>query len=148
MAKINGYRIDHAKNTLFMNYKFSAAAEVYNSDEYNLVRDIKADYPNIKVSIKSGREQKKPKENKRFKYENMKKHIECYSNSDELIAMFEKVKKMSAPMKSPYKYVCDWFLSQFPDYDKIPKFDVESKPTLTIVAPPDENKYEKKDKVS
>ena len=144
MAKINGYRIDYTTNTLVMNYKFRDAAEVYGSPEYKMVQAIKQDFPNIKVIIKSGREQKKPTENKRFKYKNMRKHIECYSNSDELIAMFEKVKKMSAPMKSPYKYVCDWFLSQFPDYDKIPKFDVESKPTLTLVAPPDENEYEKK----
>ena len=148
MTKINGYRIDHATNTFFMNYKFSAAAEVYGSPEYDIVQKVKADNPNMKVSIKSGREQKKPRENKRFKYKNMRKHIECYNNSDELIAMFEKVQKMSAPMKSPYKYVSDWFISQFPNYKEIPKFDVESKPTLTIVPPPDESKYEKNDKAS
>ncbi len=148
MAKNNGYRIDYTTNTLVMNYKFRDAAEVYGSPEYTMVQAIKHDFPNIKVSIKSGREQKKPRENKRFKYKNMRKHIECYNNSDELIAMFEKVQKMSAPMKSPYKYVSDWFISQFPNYKETPKFEVDFKPTLTVVSPPDESKYDKKDKVS
>lgn len=148
MANNNGYRIDYATNTLVMNYKFSNAAEVYGSDEYRIIQAIKQDYPNIKVSIKSGREQKTPRKNKRFTYENMMKHIDCYDNSAELLDMFKRVKKMSAPMKSPYKYVSDWFISQFPDYKKTPKFDVDFKPTLTIVPPPDESKYDKKDKVS
>ncbi len=148
MAKNNGYRIDYTTSTLIMNYKFRDAAEVYGSPEYTMVQAIKKDFPNIKVSIKSGREQKKPRKNKRFTYENMMKHIDCYDNSKALLEMFKRVKKMSAPMKSPYKYVCDWFISQFPDYKETPKFEVDFKPTLTVVPPPDESKYDKKDKVS
>ena len=148
MAKNNGYKIDYSTNTLIMNYKFRNAAEVYNSTEYAIVQGIKRDYPNIKVSIKSGREQKKPRKNKRFTYKNMEKHIKCYDNSDALLEMFNTVKKMSAPMKSPYKYVCDWFVSQFPDYKEIPEFEVDSKPTLNIVPPPEEKNYQKSDAVS
>lgn len=130
-----------------MNYKFRKSAEVYGSPEYKLVQDIKKDYPDIKVSVKSGREQKKPRKNKRLTYENMEKYIMCFGNSDELIEMFTTVKGLSAPMKSPYKYVSDWFVSQFPNYRETPDFEGYSKPTLEIVPPPDEKEYQKSDAV-
>lgn len=144
MAKNTGYRIDYATNTLVMNYKFRDAAEIYGSPEYNIVQAIMKDYPNIKVSIKSGKEQKKPRDNKRLTYENMETYIKCFENADVLLERFNKVKKMSKPIKSPYKYVSDWFVAQFPDYKKIPEFE-ENLTTVKIVPFPKKSNYEKKD---
>jgi hypothetical protein len=48
----------------------------------------------------------------------MEKFIEVQEDSEALLEVFETVKAASQASKSPYKYVCDWFKEQFPDYQK------------------------------
>jgi hypothetical protein len=48
----------------------------------------------------------------------MEKYIKVYENADELMEVFKTVKTASVALASPYKYVCDWFKAQFPDYKK------------------------------
>ena len=54
-------------------------------------------------------------------YANMEKYIKVYENADELLEIFYDVREMSKNQKSPYKFVYDWFISQFPKYNEIPK---------------------------
>lgn len=143
---IKGYRIDFTTNTVIMNYKFSEASNKYGSPEYRLLQSIKMDFPDIQICIQSGREQKTARKNKRLTYENMETYIRCFDNSEILIKRFEKVKKMSSAVKSPYKYVCDWFVAQFPDYKEIPEFE-ENLTTPKIVPYPKKSNYEPKDNV-
>ena len=114
----NGYKILFATNTVIMNYKFAAAAAEYGTKEYNILRGIRADFPGMAEVVMSGREQKSPRPNTRLTYENMEKFIEVQEDSETLLDVFETVKAASQASKSPYKYVCDWFKEQFPDYQK------------------------------
>ena len=141
--KINGYKIDFITETLILNYKFAEAAEKYGSPEYKLLQSIKKDFPNITVVVKSGREQKTARYNKNLKYKNMEKYIRCFDNSDVLLKRFETVKKMSATLKSPYKFVCDWFVAQFPEYKEIPEFE-DNLTVVKFVPYPDKNNYQEK----
>ena len=117
-----GYKIDFTTNTLTMNYKFHAASQEYGTDENKLVKKILRDFPSLTIAVKAGREVKTPNKNKRLTYANMKKHIAAYENSDELLDVFETVKALSKTAASPYKFVSDWFVAQFPDYNKAPAF--------------------------
>ena len=114
----NGYKILFATNTVIMNYKFAAAAAEYGTNEYNILKGIRADFPGMAEVVMSGREQKSPRPNTRLTYENMEKFIEVQEDSETLLEVFETVKAASQASKSPYKYVCDWFKTQFPDYQK------------------------------
>ena len=114
----NGYKILFATNTIIMNYKFEAAASQYGTPEYNILKGIRADFPGMAEVVMSGREQKSPRPNTRLTYENMEKFIEVQEDSETLLEVFETVKAASQASKSPYKYVCDWFKAQFPDYQK------------------------------
>jgi hypothetical protein len=142
-TKVKGYKIDFITNTVIVNYKFAEAAEGYGSPEYKLLQAIKNDMPDITVSVKSGREQKTARYNKRLTYANMEKYIRCFDNSDVLLERFETVKKMSATLKSPYKFVCDWFVAQFPDYKEMPEFE-DNLTVVKFVPYPDKNKYQEK----
>ena len=117
-----GYKINFATNTLVMNYKFYAASQEYGTDENKLVKAILADFPALTVVVKAGRDVKTTNKNKRLTYANMEKHISAYENSAELLDVFETVKALSKTAASPYKYVTDWFVAQFPDYKKAPVF--------------------------
>lgn len=145
MKKNNGYKFDVATKTLTVNYKFAAAMNNFDSDEYNIYKRYATDFPMLKVVVKSGREQKKARYNKRFTYENMEKYINTFANSEELLTMFETVKTKSAPLASPYKYVCDWFKAQFPDYKEIPTFE-KNDTVVTLIPEPKEENYKQREK--
>lgn len=140
-----GYKINFNTNTLVMNYKFAAAAQVYGSPEYELRKAILADFPTMNTIIRAGRTVKKARPNKRLTYENMVKYIRTYSNAEELLAVFEEVKQKSQAATSPYKYVRDWFSAQFPDYKAVPLFQNEQLYAVPVVPPEVTNKKEAAD---
>ena len=141
----NGYKIDFAKNTITVNYKFAAAINEYGSEAYNIYKDIMKDFPQLRLLVKSGRQQKTPRYNKRFTYENMEKYIvaSC-ENADEVLQQFEIVKSKKEIIANPYKYVCDWFKLQFPDYKDVAEAS-QTKKVVTVQAAPNPNAYKKKE---
>ena len=118
----NGYKIMFGDNTVIMNYKFAEAAAKYGTKENRIIRNIRHDFPGMAEVIVSGRECDSAKANTRLTYENMEKHIRAYDNADELLEVFKTVQSLSQTCASPYKYVCDWFKMQFPNYKKTPVF--------------------------
>lgn len=143
--KTRGYKIDFATNTLTLNYKFADAAyNDYGSPEYNRMKAILADFPQLKVVVEAGRKITTTRETKRLTYKNMETYMEQFDNSEELLTMFSKVKKMSKPLKSPYKYVSDWFEAQFPDFRDCPNLEAEDT-EVDVVDAPDTNDYKMKE---
>lgn len=135
-----GCKIDFTTNTLVMNYKFHSASQEYGTPENKLVKEILSDFPTLAVVVKAGREVKTANKNKRLTYANMEKHIKAYDNADELLDVFETVKALSQTVASPYKFVSDWFVEQFPNYDKTPAFK-DGKLTVLPVKVPDIKEY-------
>jgi hypothetical protein len=138
-----GYKILFGENTIIMNHKFAAAAAKYGTKENRLIRNIRHDFPGMAEVIVSGRECESAKTNTRLTYENMEKHIQAYDNADELLEVFKTVKTLSQACASPYKYVCDWFKAQFPNYKKAPVFK-DGKLTVVPTKAPDIIEYKQK----
>ena len=130
-----GYKILFNENTVIMNYKFAAAAAKYGTKENVLMKSIREDFPGMAEVVISGREQLSAKTNHRLTYENMEKYIRVHENADELLEVFATVKAASTPLASPYKYVCDWFKAQFPNYKKSVVFKDGSLTVAPIKAP-------------
>jgi hypothetical protein len=130
-----GYKILFNENTVIMNYKFAAAAAKYGTKENVLMKNIRADFPGMAEVIISGHEQESAKTNHRLTYENMEKYIRVHENADELLEVFATVKTASVALASPYKYVCDWFKAQFPNYKKSVVFKDGSLTVAPITAP-------------
>ena len=107
------------------------------------MKSIRKDFPGMAEVIVSGRECDKAKTNSRLTYENMEKHIRAYDNAEELLDVFETVKALSLATSSPYKYVCDWFKIQFPNYKKAPVFK-DGKLTAAPVEAPKVIEYKQK----
>ncbi len=126
-----GYKILFNENSVIMNHKFAAAAAKYGTKENILMKSIRADFPGMSEVVISGREQHSAKTNHRLTYENMEKYIRVHENVEELLEVFATVKAASVALASPYKYVCDWFKAQFPNY----KMSVVFKDGSLTVAP-------------
>lgn len=129
--KIKGYKIDFSNNCVYMNYKFATASAEYGSEEYQIVQEIKKDFPKMRFVTRSGRNQKTCNANKRLTYSNMERYIKVQNNAEELLIAFEIAKEESKCEKSPYAYVRLWFIKQFPDY-KQSKLWKESENVITI----------------
>ena len=140
---LEGYKILFNENTVIMNHKFAASAAKYGTKENKLMKSIRKDFPGMAEVIVSGRECDKAKTNSRLTYENMEKHIQAYDNAAELLDVFETVKALSQATASPYKYVCDWFKIQFPNYKKAPVFK-DGKLTAAPVEAPKIIEYKQK----
>ena len=117
-----GYKILFGENTVIMNYKFAAAAAKYGTKENRIIRNIRHDFPDLADVVVSGRSCDSARPNHRLTYENMEKYIQVHENADELLEVFTTVKAASLALASPYKYVCDWFKAQFPNYKQAPVF--------------------------
>ena len=139
----NGYKVLCATNTVVMSYKFSAAAAEYGTKEYKIMKGIRRDFPGMAEIVVSGREKKTPHPNTRLTYENMEIHINAYENANDLLEVFETVKALSKVCASPYKYVHDWFVAQFPNYKSTPIFQDNKLTVIPVPAPP-VKEYQKK----
>lgn len=139
----NGYKVLFATNTVVMSYKFSAAAAEYGTKEYKIMKGIRRDFPGMVEIVVSGREKKTPHPNTRLTYENMEIHINAYENANDLLEVFETVKALSKVCASPYKYVHDWFVAQFPNYKSTPIFQDNKLTVIPVPAPP-VKEYQKK----
>ena len=141
--KLRGYKIDFATETIIVNYTFNEAMNNPTSAEYKLLKTLREDFPNMKVVVKKGRDVKKAHHNKRLTYKNMETYINAHANADELQDVFETIKALSKPLASPYAYVHDWFVLQFPNYKQTVIFK-DDKITVAPVKPPQIIEYKRK----
>ena len=133
--KIRGYEIDFTTNTLYMNYKFAKAAKEYGTEEYKILQNICKDLPNIKMVKRAGRNQTTCNANKRLTYNNMQDYIMAQDNYEPLLASFILAKIESKCAPSPYAFVRDWFVKQFPNYQECKTFERNKVIPITKTAP-------------
>ena len=122
---IKGYEIDFTTNTLYINYKFAEASTEYGTPEYKLLQNIRRDLPNIKIVKRAGRKQTTCNASKRLTYKNMQDYIMAQDNYEPLLASFMLARIESQCAKSPYAFVRDWFVKQFPNYQECKTFERE-----------------------
>lgn len=121
--KIKGYEIDFTTNTLYMNFKFAEASTEYGTPEYKLLQNIRKDLPSIKIEKRAGRNAKTCNANKRLTYKNMQDYIMAQDNYEPLLASFMLARIESKCAPSPYAFVRDWFVTQFPNYQECKVFE-------------------------
>lgn len=130
-ADVRGYKIDFGARVMTVNYTFARASAQYGSPEYNLMRTILREIPDMKVVEMAGRKNKTCHHNKHLTYEFMEAYISVQPNAKEMLAIFKIKKTESAPQTSRYAYVREWFVKQFPNYDKAEKVLEQTTTTTT-----------------
>ena len=120
------YNYDVLNNTLTVSEKFLKAAGKYNSAEYNVVKQLRADNPNMQIVVEK-KQQKSANKNLTFK------QMEGFINEVDAgkLPLFQKVKAISKVQSSPYHYVKTWFEHQFPHYTEQVVFGEDG--TITFV---------------
>lgn len=103
--------------TIELTKKFSKSASRFGSDEYDILQNVRKDYPNFKVVVKAT--PKRTVQHKGLTYDFMANYI--LKKNVELMKDFETLTKCGDDTvensKASYAQVKKWFLAQFPEID-------------------------------
>lgn len=114
------YTFDPFNATLTISASFAKKASKVGSPEYEMILKLRKDFPTLTIQQEAKREGKKS-----ITFAQMEAFIALTRNAKEMIALFEKVKKLSRVQPMPYKYVKTWFDNKFPYYSEQPTFDAD-----------------------
>ena len=117
----NGYTFDALNNTLTISASFAKKASKVGTVEYNIILQLRRDFPNLTIQQEAKREGKKS-----ITFAQMEAFIDLHRNKNELTKLFNNVRKLSRIQPMPYKYVKTWFENTFPYYsDEQHTFDAD-----------------------
>jgi len=122
MKKMSKYNYDVQTNTLTMSPAFAKQASRYGTPEYNLVMQLRHDYPGLQVEVEAS----KKTTHGGLSFEQMENHIQHCKDADKRICAFEKVKELSKSQVNPYAYVKKWFMENYANYSETPELDDEN----------------------
>lgn len=122
--KRHDFSFDAVSTTITITKAFADKLSDPNSEEYKLLRQIKADYPSLTVCRRTHRTKSNfVNQYKKLTYENMEAFIELLPNAEELLSVFNTLRTCANLVStSPYTLVRTWFVEQFPLYRQDPMF--------------------------
>jgi len=118
---IKGYKIDVLNNKVYLTASFLRAASRLGTPEYNELLALRRELPDYEFQKADTNRKKTTNKNKNLTYANMREHIKAVygetQKADEMLKMMERVEALSRIQANPYKYVHDWFVNEFPNYN-------------------------------
>ena len=130
MKKQNaGYAIDFVHNTITVTAKFLKEAQVMGTTACETMEEIRHRFPDMRIVEKAPR---KASSKAQTTYRNMTAYINCIPDNAKYHNMFDAVKRLSLSANSPATFVKKWFFAMFPDFGKMPVFDMNGKPIFHI----------------
>ena len=113
---------------------FEKQARIFGTPEYREWRAYRQDFPSTQMVTKTIKKNTSKRPTKNLTYANMEQYMSVFQNADKLLAQFEVVKTCSLEQPSPYKFVRDWFETQFPKYREQPDFSPSASKVVGLVA--------------
>ena len=118
------YRFDCVSNTLYLSEKFYENAGQYNSEEFILLQMMRAEIPGLKIHVQPRRKHKTALD-AHLSIKAMRKYISLTKNSAAGLQELQNVIDANSGKDHPLKETRKWFKERYPNYDSIPRFDVE-----------------------
>ena len=128
------YSVNYMDGTITVNSSFYEKLQDPTSEEYKLIKAIRADYPEMRIvnrthktpskyTSKSTGETFNCNQFKNLTYKNMEGFINGLPNSQDYLKAYNFIKNCgSLPLTSRYTVVRKWFVAQFPEFRKNPLF--------------------------
>ena len=123
----------------YVSASFMKKARVYGSREYAMLKEFRAENPDIIVAVRKSASGNTGS----LSYENMERYIKSRPDAEKLLKEFKRVREESVIQRNRHLYVKNWFVAMFPNYKEAELFqkkeesDAESKvvpmPTQAVV---------------
>ena len=135
------FKFDVVSQTLTITAKFNEQMANPMSEEYKLVMQFRADFPNLTIvrkthktpshyTTKSG-EKFNCNQFKNLTYDRMEKFISALPQNVEYMGEYSVVKNFATSVKgNGYPLVREWFMAQFPEFRKNPLFYLNNTPQI------------------
>lgn len=120
--KTTSYNFDAINTVLTITKDFARRASQLNSPEYKKMLQLRRDYPSLEIVMREGT---KKQAASGISFKQMEGFIEQCRDAANRLATYERVKALSKVQRSPYKYVKEWFLTNYANYSENPEFDKE-----------------------
>ena len=116
----NTLKINHENKTIVMDRTFAKFAENTRSDEYAHLQQVRRDYPDYTVSLRTIKRKQKKETYKGLTYEYMEDYIlrhESEENALAIIKEFNELRTISKCHKQGLRYptIKRWFLEKYPE---------------------------------
>ena len=118
MMKV-GYAVDFSNSTVTVTRKFRDAAAQMNSQEFNILKQLRE--MGLTIVVKAPAKKK----SSALTYAKMQKFIACLDEAEKYQAMFDAIREESKGMPAPYKHVVAWFHVTFPKYGMLPEHNAD-----------------------
>lgn len=118
------YRYNCLTNTITLSRAFVRQAENTESEEYKFIRRMREEIPGL-VVVRQQKQTHRRSSSANLSVKTMKDYICCVRNSEERLAELESVVTASRLQEHPLRYIREWFIKNYPNYDSIPVFDEE-----------------------
>ena len=141
------YSVNYMDGTITVNSSFYEKLQDPTSEEYKLIKAIRADYPEMRIvnrthktpskyTSKSTGETFNCNQFKNLTYKNMEGFINGLPNSQDYLKAYNFIKNCgSLPLTSRYTAVRKWFVAQFPEFRKYPLFYLYNEVKVVNIAP-------------
>lgn len=116
----NTLKINHENKTIVMDRTFAKFAENTRSDEYAHLQQVRRDYPDYTVSLRTIKRNPEKETYKGLTYEYMEDYIlrhESEENALAIIKEFNELRTISKCHKQGLRYptIKRWFLEKYPE---------------------------------
>ena len=141
------YSVNYIDGTITVNSSFYDKMQDPTSEEYQLIKAIRADFPEMRIvnrthkspskyTSKSTGETFNCNQFKNLTYKNMEGFINGLPNSQDYLPAYNFLKTCgSLPLTSRYTAVRKWFVAQFPEFRKNPLFYLYNEVNVIDFAP-------------
>lgn len=119
--KSKGYKVDYINRTIIVTKNFHRCASVETSEEGRKFKKLVKELPDFTVSFANPRRRKSA--SSRLTYDKMIDYICRQKDSESILRDFNAIRNPKDAPPSPYAHVKKWFLTRFPNYNKLPQFD-------------------------
>ena len=139
------FKFDVVSQTLTISAKFDEQMANPKSEEYKLVMQFRADFPNLTIvrkthktpshyTTKSG-EKFNCNQFKNLTYDRMEKFIAALPQNEEYMREYTVVKNFGTSVNgNGYPLVREWFMAQFPEFRKNPLFYLSNTPQIVMAS--------------
>ena len=135
------FKFDVVSQTLTISAKFDEQMANPKSEEYNLVMQFRADFPNLTIARKTHKtpshyttksgEKFNCNQFKNLTYDRMEKFIAALPQNEDYMREYTVVKKFGTSVNgNGYPLVREWFMAQFPEFRKNPLFYLSNTPQI------------------
>lgn len=114
-------KIDYSANIILVTKGFLQQAEIFGTDEYKILKQIRKDYPSMMVVAKTVRSGNRKSDTKGLTYKYMRRFIAIMDAQN--LPTFDKVmlhyELHEENNTSVYHLVKDWFLENYPHHKEM-----------------------------